>query len=312
MSDESDTGTEPDSATAAPPLRRRRRRTIAMVAAVLLLSAGATLVVLWNRDTARPVSLDEAQERVAVVDKSGDERVDEQGDEQGVDEQGVDQDVEPSGTTRPRPEAGVYQYLGEGSEHLDTPPKTQTQGPEMPGTVTHLDAGCWRLRVDYSTLHWQSWDYCVDGTTLTEHAGAFFQRLDLVVAQVDTNSSSICDPPVDAIRSDRQAGDQTIQRCTGTSTGTSSEVISSGPYTFVGEERLDIGGTAVQALHYHRLRTLSGGQNGTEDVNVWFEPDTGLPLRNTREITVHSDSLIGEVTYTESGSFELTSLTPIG
>ena len=267
-----------------------------MVAAFLVIGAVATLAVLWNQDSAQPVSLDEAQERVASSDQNSD-----------------DQNGEaPSETIRPRPAAGVYEYIGEGTERLDVPPKTQTQGPEIPGTVTHLDDRCWRLRVDYSTLHWQSWDYCVDGTNLTEHAGAFFQRLDLVVAQVDTNSSSICDPPVDAIRADRQPSDETIQRCSGTSTGTTGEVISEGPYTFVGTEGLDIGGTAVQALHYHRLRTLSGGQDGTEDVNVWFEPDTGLPLRNTREITVQSDSLVGGVTYTESGSFELTSLQPIG
>ena len=88
-----------------------------------------------------------------------------------------------------RPAPGVYQYRGEGTEHLDKPPLTQSQGPDIPGTVTHLEGGCWRLRVDYSTNHWQSWDYCPAGTGLTERAGAFFQRLDLVVAQVETTST---------------------------------------------------------------------------------------------------------------------------
>ena len=209
-----------------------------------------------------------------------------------------------------RPAAGVYQYRGEGTEHLDKPPVTQTQGPDIPGTVTHLEGQCWRLRVDYSTNHWQSWDYCPAGSGLTENAGAFFQRLDLVVAKVDTTSTYTCDPPVDAIRATQQAGDQWMQECRGTSTGSDGEVISSGPYTYVGPERLDIGGTEVAALHYHRLRNLTGGQTGTEDVNVWFDAATGLPLRNQRVITVHSGSLIGGVTYKETGSFQLASMNP--
>lgn len=215
-------------------------------------------------------------------------------------------DVEPL-----RPAPGVYLYGGEGTEQLDKPPLTQTQGPDIPGTVTHLEGGCWRLRVD-STNHWQSWDYCPAGSGLTEIAGAFFQRLDLVVAKVDTTSTSTytCDPPVDAIRATQRAGDQWMQECRGTSTGSDGEVISSGPYTYVGPELLDIGATEVAALHYHRSRNLTGGQTGTEDVNVWFEAATGLPLRNQRSITVHSSSALGGVTYEENGSFQLASLTP--
>ena len=34
------------------------------------------------------------------------------------------------------------------------------------------------------------------------------------------------------------------------------------------------------------------GQTGTEEVDVWFDAETGLPLRNRRVITVSSDSLI--------------------
>jgi hypothetical protein len=175
--------------------------------------------------------------------------------------------------------------------------------------VAHLESGCWRFRVDYSTNHWQSWDYCPVGSGLTENAGAFFQRLDLVVTTVDTSSSYTCDPPVDAIRATQRVDDQWIQECRGSSTGSDGEVISSGPYTFVGPELLDIGGAKVAALHYRRLRNLTGGQTGEEDVEVWFDAATGLPLRNQRVITVHSDAL-GGVTYEENGSFELTSVTP--
>ena len=267
--------------------RHHRARIVAAIVGVALLAGGATFVVLWNRGSARPVSMEEARHRAGPP--------------------GSDQ----SSAAEPfRPAAGVYRFRGEGTEHLDKPPVTQTQGPDIPGTVTQLQGRCWRLRVDYSTNHWQSWDYCPTASGLTENAGAFFQRLDLVVTKVDISSTYTCAPPVDAIRSTQRAGEHWMHECRGTSTGSEDEVISSGPYTYVGPERLDIGGTNVAALHYHRLRNLTGGQTGTEDVNLWFDATTGLPVRNKRVITVHSSTLIGGVTYEESGSFELASMNP--
>ena len=283
--------TEPSSPEAAvrEPGRRRRHRAriVGAIVGVALIAGVTTFVVLWNRGSSRPVSMEEARHRAGAP--------------------GTDQST---GAEPFRPAAGIYRYRGEGTEHLDMPPLTQTQGPGIPGTVTHLEGQCWRLRVDYSTNHWQSWDYCPTGSGLTENAGAFFQRLDLVVTKVDTSSAYTCDPPVDAIRTTQQAGDQWMQECRGTSTGSDGEVISSGPYTYVGPEHLDIGGTNVAALHYHRFRNLTGGQTGTEDVNVWFDAATGLPLRNQRVITVHSGALIGGVTYQENGSFQLASMNP--
>jgi len=279
-----------DEVAPGPPQRRRRRvRVAAAVVGAVVIAGVATFIVLWSRVSTQPVSMDEARRR---ADGAG---------------QGTDQ---PTAATHFRPAAGIYRYRGEGTERLDKPPTSQTQGPDIPGTVTHLDGTCWRLRVDYNTNHWQSWDYCSTGTALTERAGAFFQRLDLVVAQVETSSMYTCDPPVDAIRAAQRAGDHWTQECRGTSTGSTGEVNSAGPYTYVGQEELVIGGSRVKALHYHRSRTLTGAQTGTEDINVWFDVDTGLPLKNQRAITVHSDSLIGGVTYDENGSFQLASMTP--
>lgn len=300
--------TEPDSSEVAArePGRRRRHwaRIVAVIVGVALLAGAATFVVLWNRTSSQPVSMDEARTRAEADVPDTDQSV---GAVPEADVPGTDQSV---GAVPFRPAAGIYRYSGEGTEHLDKPPVTQTQGPDIPGTVTHLDGQCWRLRVDYSTNHWQSWDYCPTGSGLTENTGAFFQRLDLVVTKVDTSSTYTCDPPVDTIRDTQQVGDTWMQECRGTSTGSDGEIISSGPYTYVGPERLDIGGTQVAALHYHRLRNLTGSQTGTEDVNVWFDAATGLPLRNQRAITVHSDSLIGGVTYEENGSFQLASMSP--
>jgi hypothetical protein len=279
-------------ADAPPGPGRRRGRRLAVglaVAALVLLAAVGTYLVLLSRVSTESVTVEEARERAGTTGGEGD--------------QGTAADVL-------RPAAGVYRYRGEGTERLDKPPTSQTQGPEIPGTLTHLEGGCWRLRVDYNTNHWQSWDYCQTDGGLVEVAGEFFQRLDLVVATVDTTSGYTCDPPVDAIRDTQQAGDEWPHECRGSSSGTEGEVVSSGPYTFVGPEVLEIGGTEVEALHYVRSRTLTGGQDGTEEVEIWFDAATGLPLRNERDITVRSGSVVGSVTYEEEGSFELESLTP--
>ena len=286
-------GTQPTNEDAAAHAASRRPRswvrTAAIVAGVVVIGGLVAFVVEWNRSTTHPVSMDAARRRAGT---------------------GTTSPERSTTPTRLQPAAGVYEYRGDGAEHLDTPPKTATQGPTMPGTVTDLGGGCWRLRVDYNTNHWQSWDYCSVATGLTEKAGAFFQRLDLVAFTVDTSSSYVCDPPVDTIRTSQTPGDQWPQRCHGTSTASKGDVISSGPYTYVGQENLDIGGQRVTALHYHRVRALSGGPSGTEDVNTLFDAHTGMPLQNSRVITVHSDALIGGVTYTETGTFHLASLTP--
>lgn len=267
-------------------------RRLGFGALALVVVAGvavAAFLFLLSRVSTRSVTVDEAREQVEEAGGLG---------------------VDDGATVAFRPEAGIYSYLGEGTETLDKPPTSQEQGPEIPGVVTHLEDGCWSLRVDYNLNHWQSWEYCPTAEGLNEIRGEFFQRLDLVVAEVETASDYECAQPAPALRRLAEVGDQWMHECSGTSSGTEGEVISAGPYSFEGVDTLDIGGEPVEALHYRRLRNLSGGQAGVEDTELWFHPDSGLPLGNSRRIEVRSDSLIGGVTYSEEGSFELTSLLP--
>ncbi len=61
-----------------------------------------------------------------------------------------------------------------------------------------------------------------------------------------------------------------------------------------------MGGTAVPAYHFRQVRTLSGNQTGTQSADLWFAVNDGLPLRNERQVTVHTDTVIGSSTYTET------------
>jgi hypothetical protein len=272
---------------------RRYRWVIAVVAVAAIVGIGW---VWLQRDTARPVTIDEARDRFdGSTSTTG---------------PGSSSTTAPEEHDAPdRPAAGVYEYSGSGTAHLSIPPLSQDQGPTIPGTVTHLDGGCWTIRFDYSSNHWQSWTYCPDGADLVENGGESWQRWIIGAAAITNLTTATCeDAPM--LPAQREPGQSWDHRCVTTNESVSGEAVSAGPYTFVGEETLDVGGTPVQAAHFRRERTLSGAQSGTEQTDAWFATDTGMPLRNERSLRVETDTPVGHSTYTEDGSFELTSLEP--
>lgn len=261
----------------------RRGLVIGIVVAVLVLGAGiGVFAYLWQRDDARPVSVQEAGER--LDGKAG----------------GADTFV---------PAEGVYRYEGTGTDSLSTPPKSQPEGPTMPATVVHRGDGCWTFRIDYSTNHWQTWRFCARDGELVERGGRTFQRWDFVVSSIENVSTFVCAPPIFVLGTDMVPGETWPQSCTGKNTTTGGTTISAGEMRFVGVEPLEVGGRKVDAFHFVKPRTISGAQHGEENTDLWLA-ENGLPLRNQRRVVIDSDSPIGTVTYTEEGTFTLASLEP--
>ena len=270
---------------AKPPARRVSRPLLVgmVVGAVLLLGAGiGVFAFLWQRDDARPVSVQEAGKRLDGGAAGGGDLM---------------------------PAEGVYRYEGSGTESLSTPPKSQAEGPTLPATVVHDGDGCWTFRIDYSTNHWQDWRFCVRDRQLLEQGGRTFQRWDFVVSSIENTSTFVCEPPIVVLRPDMVPGETWLQSCAGTNTTVGGTTVSSGDIRFIGVESLDVGGTAVDAFHFVQPRTISGAQRGEENTELWLAPN-GLPLRNQRRVVINSDSPIGTITYTEDGMFSLTSLEP--
>ena len=258
------------------------------------------LVVLagWfalGRDRARPVSVDEARDRTTTT----------------LTPDGSSSTTTPDGSGAPvRPAAGVYEFTGSGTEELSLPPLSQDQGPTIPATVEHGAAGCWSIRFDYSTNHWQTWSYCVRGTDLVEVGGLTWQRWMVGATAITNLTTSTCDDaPV--LPAEREADQEWTARCTSTNEAVSGEAVSEGPYRFVGEETVAVGGVDVVTAHFVREREMSGAQEGTERSEVWFAVESGLPVRNEREIAVETDTPVGASTYTERGEFRLTGLDPV-
>ena len=289
-SDDAATALDASGATGQPtvhetgegPGRRHRLRRWVIGLLVLVAAGAGVFALLWTRTGAHPVTVGDARKRIGPIATS---------------------------TTVPgeaRPPPGVYLFRGAGTDRLESLSKEQAEGPDMPATVTYTSPECWQFRIDYSSNHWQSWDYCNRAGAMEETGGRTHQLWDFVVFTQDTTTTFACASSV-TIRKDQRPGDEWQQSCRGTSDPTS---LSAGLYRFVGPTTLDIGGQRVAAFHYHRDRVMSEGQTGTEHSDVWFAADTGMPLRNEREIDVATSTVIGDVTYKERGWFQLTSLQP--
>ncbi len=220
-------------------------------------------------------------------------------------------------TSRPTPEsfalpaAGVYRASGSGTERISAPPNSQNDSAVMPVTVSYAAHGCWLWRIDYNTAHWHEYSFCPDGDRLLLTGQRNFVSWDFGLTSITNLARFTCSPPSPIVVSSPQPGERFAFRCVGTNTAVSGKSTSSGPVVIVGLGTLDIGGSPVQAVHLTRTQTIRGAQDGRLEESWWFAATTGLPLEASRNYRLVTDSPIGKVTYTESGSWRLDSLVPV-
>lgn len=207
------------------------------------------------------------------------------------------------------PPEGVYELKGQGTERISFPPNSQNDGRSMPGSVTYLD-GCWRWHLDYNVAHWEEYDFCPNRTQLMLRANRNSQSWDFGFAKVNNLAQFSC-PAGAVLLPENPAPGQALEwRCSGTNSAVPGPTTTATSARIIGTETLHIAGSAVAAIHQHQRITLSGGQRGTVVEDWWFEAETGLPVRMARNITISSASPVGNITYNEVGSWEMTSLRP--
>ena len=209
-----------------------------------------------------------------------------------------------------RPHEGVYSYRGSGHEHISLPPKSQVEGPGIPGTVSYQSDGCWVWRLDYSDSHWQN------ATLLRprrqpgrggpcrvvpmELRGAVHRRYRHVqLFARGRHSDSAAGGTAVPLHLHWQ---NPIKTGVVTMKGTENR--------YVGPQTLRIAGTDVTALHFREVSTFSGGQGGTNVADTWFSTVNGLPLKGTWSTKVSSPTFLGTSTLVGGASFTLQSLTP--
>ncbi len=208
------------------------------------------------------------------------------------------------------PAVGVYRLEGQGGEKISFPPNSQKDGAVMPASVVSLADGCWRWHVDYNVAHWEEYDFCPQGLQLMMAANRNSQAWDFGVVVVKNLAQYRCDPHSVVLPVDAAAGQVFRQSCSGSNSATPGVSNLATDVRVVGIETLPIGGVATSTVHEVLQITVSGAQKGTGTEDWWYVADTGLPVRMERQIKVGSPSPVGTVTYTEAGSWQMTSLQP--
>ena len=209
------------------------------------------------------------------------------------------------------PAQGIYSYRGSGTEAISVPPKSQTEGPELPGTVLDRPGDCFEFRLDYSDAHWQSWTYCARNGNLVTSSKAGFYRWDFVVFKVEDTSTYTCRPGTWTVPADVVVGTRSSVDCTG-----SNDHLSTGPVHMIGTSTvlatstLDVGAVRMPAVLIGENVRFSGGQQGSNRADTWFSVATGLPLRGTWSTVVSTPSPVGVSTLRAHGQFILNSAVP--
>jgi len=249
------------------------RAALVVCAAAAALALGVAVAWFFLRDTAEPVTVGEA-----------------------VTSFRTDTELTP-GARSPIPE-GVYVYATVGYEKTDALTGVTHRYPARSTiTITATDCGAslvWRVLKGRTT----EWIYCTTprGWELAsqDERHTFFGRTE--------QTTYLCTGlPI------RPAAGSVTTWDVGCSTDTSQE---RGVGSLVGRERLRVGGRTVSAEHVRRTSTFSGEIRGTSRHDLWFDSESGVPVRIVMVSRTTNDSPVGDVHYVENVTLRLTSLTP--
>lgn len=207
------------------------------------------------------------------------------------------------------PQAGVYTLRGEGSEHISFPPDSQADGAVMPATVTQLSGGCWRWHVDYNVAHSDEYVFCTGPAGLLQPTDTNAQTWNFGVTAISNTAHITCPASTVALPAHPTPGQTWQWSCPETNTAIGGKSVSTTAARIVGVGTVSVGGTPVAAVDEVQHTTVTGVQTGTVTESWWFSKMSGLPLRVDRTITIHTASPLGVITYSESGSWRLSSLT---
>lgn len=302
------------------PRRRWPRRALA-VAIGLVVTVQSLVVFLHASDETSPLAVDDAVARFrATTSVPLDPSAGAAGEDDGADAlesapavraASAAAPAQLAGTAEPAPPGaeegnrsraavGVYVYKTEGHEEIDAfggsrhdyPPET---------TVTYSNDDC-GLRERWAPLEDRYDDRLLcpgpggDEVRWFDAGRAFFGRRD--------SRRLVCEPGSLARPVPAAAGQKWSFRCVDERTDARSDA------TVVSVAAMDVGGTAVTAVHIRILTTVTGENTATSTTEVWVDDDTGLLLRRTHSLDGSSSSPAGNVAYRDRYTIELESMTP--
>lgn len=198
------------------------------------------------------------------------------------------------------PDEGVYTYATEGWETVSMAGARHDYPSETFAAVRHLGGCRWETDHQFLEEHRERKEYCSDGTALL--ALGFDSYITFFGQTAESHGR--CDPPQVSAHLPADPGQRYTSTCAGD--GWTSDAI----VTFVGRATVDIGGQAVEALHYTQETTLHGSNRGESHMDVWYHPQTGLPLQVIRRTQSFAQAFGSEVEYNEDVRLVLTALDP--
>jgi hypothetical protein len=302
---------------------RRRRRIIATSASVVaMLVLGGSIFVVTQRNVATTVSLDDAVQRFrsnatgsapeapepaargsAVAAPPRGELADPEHPEHPQAPADARTVLDPSAAAAAYtlPAEGVYGYRTKGGESVSMFNAKHTYPEHTFATVRHLGGCKWEHRNEVLEEHVDTRELCGKTGSITQllqsRQVTFFGKTD--------GATLRCEPATLIHRVGETPGAVTTSRCTDGKGGNAALT-----RTFVGTEKLTIGGRAVQAIKVNIEGRMTGRVEGESFDTLWLHPLTGMTLRWDRMVDTLATAFGAKVRYQEKASFVLESLEP--
>lgn len=193
------------------------------------------------------------------------------------------------------PVPGVYRYRTTGGERISFLDYRRSYSPTTVRIVTRRGCGV-REEQRFLTQHLEYYDRC--GDRLVAYG------TDIAYWWTHGTQDFLCEGGSFDGRG-IAPGKESVWRCADEDTRADQTT------TYVGDESVVVEGRVLPARHLKWSTQFSGATQGSAIVDDWFDPTTGLVLREERNIGLKVGSpFVGDVTYIDVSSYTLESATP--
>ena len=259
---------------AAPPTRRRLPRSTKrrLTAGVIFLVVGGIAFLWGGRYWVSTVEVDEAVQRFRSAGPAAAETV------PGL------------------PAPGVYRYRTSGGERISFLDYERDYSRVTTRIVTRHGCGV-REEQWFLVQHLEYYDRC--GDALPAYG------TDIAYWWTHGTQDFECAPGGSFDMAGRRPGERVTWLCRDEDTRAAQETV------YVADEDVVVEGRTIRARHTRWVTVFTGATEGTATVDDWFDPDTGLVLRERRLIGLEVGSpFVGRIAYLDDSEFTLLSLTP--
>ena len=193
------------------------------------------------------------------------------------------------------PAPGVYRYATTGGEWVSLFDTYRAYSPTTTRIVTRRDCGV-REEQFFVTQHLEYYDRC--GSRLVAYG------TDIAYWWTHGTQEFVCEGGTFDMAGMRP-GDRVEWDCA--DEDTKAHQITE----YVGDETVEVEGVPLPARHVRWTTLFSGATLGGALVDDWFDPSSGLLLKETRDIALKVGSqFVGRLDYTDKSAYTLLAVTP--